>query len=347
MSTSTQAFGRFVVIKRQAMGLTQRDLAERLFVTESAASKWERGLSYPDITLVDALSRELGGSEGELINASDDQVSREIARDALGYRRWKSTIFWTTTLAYVTALVTCFIVNLSVAHSLTWFWIAVTAIAMAFSLTTLPLLRVRPKGWITLGAFVLSITALLTVAWLQNGQGTWLPVPITAILFAVVLIFGPMWLAGLSLPSPASRHRTVIALGLDTVALAVLLLVAVRDPFLWVTQALPIAAIALVIPWATTLVIRYLPLAGLFRATIVLAFVSIYGCVILQPAIALVDHDTQPRPIDFSQWNNIYIGGNVSVLVLIGSLLVAVILAIAAALQGQSRRAKPTKLATR
>jgi transcriptional regulator with XRE-family HTH domain len=338
MSPTKQAFGRFVIAKRQAMGLTQRDLAERLFVTESAVSKWERGLSYPDITLVESLSRELGVSEGELVNASDDHVSRDLARDALGYRRWKAAIFWTTSLAYAAALVTCFIVNLSVAHSLNWFWIVVTALAAAFSLTTLPLLRIRPKGWIALGAFVLSVTALLTVIWLETGRGGWLPIPVTAILFAVVVVFGPIWLSGSSLPAPASRHRTVIALGLDTIALAALLLVATGDPVVWLTRALPIAAIALLIPWGTALAIRYLPISALFRAAIVLAFVSIYGTVLLQPAIAWVDHDTQARPVDFSQWHDLYIGGNVSALVLIGSLLVAVVLALAAALR-RGRRA--------
>src|ERR1700712_3007111 len=123
MSPTKQAFGRFIITKRQAAGLTQRDLAERLFVTESAVSKWERGLSYPDITLVESLSRELGVSEGALINASDARVSRDIARDALGYRRWKAAVFWTTTLSYAAALVSCFIVNLAVVHTLTWFWI--------------------------------------------------------------------------------------------------------------------------------------------------------------------------------------------------------------------------------
>ncbi|HEY5231820.1 MAG TPA: helix-turn-helix transcriptional regulator, partial [Galbitalea sp.] len=226
MSASKQAFGRFVISKRQAVGLTQRDLAERLFVTESAVSKWERGLSYPDITLVASLSRELGISEGELINASDDPATRAIARDALGYRRWKAAIFWTTTLAYGAALLTCFIVNLSVSQTLSWFWIVVTAIAASFSLTTLPLLRIRPKGWLALGGFVISIVALLSVVWLLSGRGSWLPIPITAVVFAVVVIFGPLGLAQISLPTAVSRHRTVIALALDTVGLAILLLVA-------------------------------------------------------------------------------------------------------------------------
>jgi transcriptional regulator with XRE-family HTH domain len=338
MTSTKRAFGRFVITKRQAMGLTQRDLADRLFVTESAVSKWERGLSYPDITLVASLSRELGVSEGELINASDDADSRQIARDALGYRRWKAAIFWTTAITYAVAIVTCFIVNLAVGHTLSWFWIVLTAIAVAFSLTTLPLLRIRAKGWSTLGGFLVSLFLLLFVVWLENGRGGWLPIPIAAILLAVVVVFGPFWLTGVPLPGAASRHRTVLALGLDTVALAALLFVTTfGQPLVWLTQALPIAAIALVLPWGLAVLIRYLPLAGLFRAAIAIAFAALYGCLVLGRAIDWVTGANEPRPVDFSQWHGYYIGGNVSTLVLVGSLLVAAILAVTAAVRRTPR----------
>jgi transcriptional regulator with XRE-family HTH domain len=36
-------FGKFISKKRKEAELTQRDLADQLFVTESAVSKWERG----------------------------------------------------------------------------------------------------------------------------------------------------------------------------------------------------------------------------------------------------------------------------------------------------------------
>ncbi len=39
-------FGKFVMRKRKEKNLTQKELAERLFVTESAVSKWETGVSY-------------------------------------------------------------------------------------------------------------------------------------------------------------------------------------------------------------------------------------------------------------------------------------------------------------
>ncbi len=38
-------FGAFLAETRRARGLTQRDLAERLHVTDKAVSRWERGVS--------------------------------------------------------------------------------------------------------------------------------------------------------------------------------------------------------------------------------------------------------------------------------------------------------------
>lgn len=51
--------GKFISLKRQQKGLTQNELGERLFVTGKAVSKWERGLSLPDISLLEKLADEL------------------------------------------------------------------------------------------------------------------------------------------------------------------------------------------------------------------------------------------------------------------------------------------------
>ncbi|MBQ7398234.1 MAG: helix-turn-helix transcriptional regulator [Clostridia bacterium] len=37
---------------RRARGLTQRQMAEHLRISTQAVSKWERGLTYPDVTLL-------------------------------------------------------------------------------------------------------------------------------------------------------------------------------------------------------------------------------------------------------------------------------------------------------
>lgn len=57
---------------REGAGLTQRNLADRLGVTDKAVSKWETGRGLPDITLVEPLAAALGVSVAELL--SGEQV---------------------------------------------------------------------------------------------------------------------------------------------------------------------------------------------------------------------------------------------------------------------------------
>ena len=51
-----EAFGKFLAQQRKAKGYTQKALAEKLFVSDKAVSKWERSLSMPDISLLIPLS---------------------------------------------------------------------------------------------------------------------------------------------------------------------------------------------------------------------------------------------------------------------------------------------------
>ncbi|BDE88594.1 hypothetical protein CE91St42_30520 [Oscillospiraceae bacterium] len=39
-------FGAFVAQLRREKGMTQRELADRLYVSDKAVSKWERGVSH-------------------------------------------------------------------------------------------------------------------------------------------------------------------------------------------------------------------------------------------------------------------------------------------------------------
>ena len=52
--------GKFIAEKRKAKNLTQLQLAERLYVTNRAVSKWECGRSLPDSSILLELCEVLG-----------------------------------------------------------------------------------------------------------------------------------------------------------------------------------------------------------------------------------------------------------------------------------------------
>ncbi len=62
-----QQFGGFVAVLRKEKGMTQKELAEKLYVSDKAVSKWEVGASIPDVTLLVPLAEELGVTVTELL----------------------------------------------------------------------------------------------------------------------------------------------------------------------------------------------------------------------------------------------------------------------------------------
>lgn len=62
-----ERFGAFIAQRRRELGLTQQQLAETVHVTNKAVSKWECGLSYPDVTLLEPLAAALELTVGELM----------------------------------------------------------------------------------------------------------------------------------------------------------------------------------------------------------------------------------------------------------------------------------------
>lgn len=62
-----QAFGAFVASRRKELGYTQKELAQKLFLSDKAVSKWETGASIPDTAMLIPLAGLLGVSVTELL----------------------------------------------------------------------------------------------------------------------------------------------------------------------------------------------------------------------------------------------------------------------------------------
>ena len=74
-----EKIGLFIKEKRKELNLTQKELASKLSITDKAISKWERGLGFPDVSLLEDLSTTLNISILELIKGEsiDDDIKIE------------------------------------------------------------------------------------------------------------------------------------------------------------------------------------------------------------------------------------------------------------------------------
>lgn len=78
---NNEQFGQFLTQLRKEKELTQKQLAEKLYISDKAVSKWERGLSLPDISLLMPLATLFNVTTTELLSGkrinSDIQLTVE------------------------------------------------------------------------------------------------------------------------------------------------------------------------------------------------------------------------------------------------------------------------------
>ena len=225
---SKKRFGEYICRRRKELGLTQREFADKLYVTESAVSKWERGLSYPDVTLLRDICAVLDVSEHELLTASVDTERRTAERLAEKYLRLTRTYRVVQYVIYGAILLGCAIGNLASQGTLSWFWIALAAVLLAASLTLVPALvglrqeLVPCRASISLGCALASLELLLLCCCLYSG-GDWFPMAGMSVLFGLSIFILPVVLRQLSLPVLEGRRLSAYMV-LETVLLELLLL---------------------------------------------------------------------------------------------------------------------------
>ena len=217
-----KTFGSFICQRRKELGLTQKEFAQRLFVTDSAVSKWERGLAYPDITLLQSICQVLQCSEKELLSSSEDIEGRRAESLAKAYLRLSRNYRLIQYLLFAAITLGCLLGNLISQHALTWFWIVLAAQLMVAALTLLPTFVPRERrGAVALGGFTAALVLLLGVCCLYCG-GTWFPVAAVSVVFGLGLVFLPFVLRTLPLPAVLSRRKSALYVGIELALLLAL-----------------------------------------------------------------------------------------------------------------------------
>ena len=95
-----EQFEGFIAQLRKEQGLTQKELADKLNVTDKAVSKWETAKGFPDVKLLEPLAQALGVSLVELMQGRRQEadtltVAEADAAVSQAMGQWeKATAWW-------------------------------------------------------------------------------------------------------------------------------------------------------------------------------------------------------------------------------------------------------------
>ncbi len=185
-----KSFGKYIAEKRKEANLTQEELANKLYVIPTTISKWERGITYPDITVITNLCKELHISEHEFFTACDDESMNQEKKEIQMYRSTKKIIQFCLSLGYLIALIVCFICNIVIDHTISWFFIVLISIGISFSITNLPFYIEKNKYRLTKVSLVITIlTYILLFAINIISNGKWLLQSFTIATFEFILLW--------------------------------------------------------------------------------------------------------------------------------------------------------------
>ena len=191
--------GQFIAQMRKEKNMTQKDLAEQLHITDKAVSKWERGLSCPDITLLTSIAGILGVTTGELLNGKREENTPKAAvgsvDDALLYAvkttKRKIVSFQNIAAAAFSAslllgIAVCIICDMAITGKFTWSLYVISSCLFAW-LVCFPLIKNGTKGILcSLTAFSILLIPFLYVLSRIIGENTFMmPISIRVSLISI------------------------------------------------------------------------------------------------------------------------------------------------------------------
>lgn len=165
-----EKMGQFISELRKSHQMTQKDLAEKLHISDKAISKWERGLSCPDISLLMPLSDIFGITTTELLNGekadtgtmnTEESVvnvlqyaDQTIKIKTISIQNIFAVVFSVTMLI---GIIVCTICNIAISGAFTWSLIPISSILFTWILFY-PVIKYGKRGIIV---FLLALSILI------------------------------------------------------------------------------------------------------------------------------------------------------------------------------------------
>lgn len=315
--------GKFIQTKRKELGLSQKELAKALYVTESAVSKWERGISYPDITMISGICEVLHISEHELCIASEDRQQREAEFMVRSYKSFVRGYTIITGIGYLAAIIPSFIYN--VAHGgIGWFMVLITSLMLTFSFINVPVLVKKNRALWTLCSATVSLF-LLYAAGCVYSHGDWFVMAVLGTLLGEAIVFLPFVLRSEQLEKYVRNSKGLVCMAADSVLTFACVVFGtlkygdvadLRDGML-----ATVACVALV--WAVFLIIRYLKVNGFFKGALCFAASAVWVF-----AMTILSHAWNGMKLN-TMFSVKDVSGNCNGIVCLALIGIAAVLAIA------------------
>ncbi len=108
-----ELIGKYIAEKRKKKGITQKELAERLNISEKTVSKWECGNGLPEVSLMQPVCKELGITVNELLSGEDLKNNNEDK--VIEYIKYKDNknIKITTIITVILLLITSILLTIT------------------------------------------------------------------------------------------------------------------------------------------------------------------------------------------------------------------------------------------
>jgi len=134
--------GKFIAECRKQKKLTQMQLAEKLYITDKAISKWERGKAMPDSSIMLELCDILGISVNELLNGekinveNNNQKNEQLLLELSKELEQKNRTIWTSMWIIMTVSMIALFAGVSIAAFFipegVWQLVAILGICVVF-----------------------------------------------------------------------------------------------------------------------------------------------------------------------------------------------------------------------
>lgn len=195
--------GQFIAALRKEKKMTQKDLATQLHITDKAISKWERGLSCPDISLLNSIADILGVTTSELLNGQRntnatspeegksidnalEYAEKSVKEKIISFQNLAAIIF---SVMLFLGIIVCSICDIAISGKLTWSLYPISSVILAW-LIFIPMIKFGNKGilgsLISLSIFIIPFLYVISAV---IGNNAIMPIAVRISLLALAYLW--------------------------------------------------------------------------------------------------------------------------------------------------------------